>query len=227
MQKNNLWRMPFGYAPTFIIILGFVLVGFALEIATNGAGFPKPIAPINIFLIGIYLTLLTIVYFIKPFKKLVNWFASITMAVSSVLIFILLIAIAGVVPQGGAENIILLKKIGFSHMISSWAYVFSLLFVCTSLFFTVLRKLIHFKVRHIGFLLSHVGFFIILFFGSLSVGHLETYNVELFIDSPTHQGFYFDKLRAMDTPEYPDQQFIKRTVNLPFSLEMKRFEIDN
>lgn len=227
MQKNNLWRMPFGYAPTFIIIVGFVLVGFALEIATNGTGFPKPIAPINIFLIGIYLTFLTIVYFIKPLKKLVNWFSSITMAVSSVVVYIMLIAIAGFIPQGGAENILLLKKIGFSHMISSWPYIFSLLFVCTSLFFTVFKKLMNFRVRYIGFLLSHFGFFIILFFGSLSVGHLETYNVDLFIDSPTHQGFYFDKLRAMDTPEFPGQQSIKRTVNLPFSLRMKRFEIDN
>ncbi len=227
MQKNNLWRMPFGYAPTFIIIVGFVLVGFALEIATGGTGFPKPIAPINIFLIVAYLALLTAAYFIKPFKILVTWFSSITMAVTSVLVYILLISIAGFVPQGGAENIVLLKKIGFTHMISSWPYIFNLSFVCSSLFFIVLRKLINFQVRHIGFLLSHVGFFIILFFGSLSVGHLETYNVELFIDSPTHQGFYFDKLRAMDIPEYLGQQFIKRTVNLPFSLKMKRFEIDN
>ena len=74
--------MPFGYAPTFIIIVGFTLVGFALEIATNGNGFPKPIAPVNIFLILMYLVFLTIVYFIKPLRKLINWFSSITLAVT-------------------------------------------------------------------------------------------------------------------------------------------------
>jgi len=227
MQKNNIWRIPFGYAPTFIIISGFVIVGFALEIATGGNGFPKPIAPINFFLIGIYLILLITANFIKPFKKLRNWFSGITMAVTSVTIYILLIAIAGFIPQGGIENNLLFNKLGFTHMISSWPYIISLLFVCTALFFTIIRKLEHFKVKHIGFLLNHIGFFIILFFGSMSVGHLEKFNVDLFIDSPTHQGFYFDKLLPNEVPEFPGQQFIKRSVDLPFSLNLQRFEIDN
>jgi len=227
MQKNNIWRIPFGYAPTLIIIIGFVIVGFALEIATGGNGFPKPIAPINIFLIGIYFILLIVAYYIKPLKKLINWFSSITMAVVSVCVYIILIAIAGFVPQGGMENNLIFKGIGFTHMISSWPYVFSLLFVCTALFYTILKKLINFKIRYVGFLLGHIGFFIILFFGSLSVGNVEKYNVELFINSPEHQGFYVDKLLPAETPEFPGQQFIKRIVDLPFSISMQRFEIKN
>ena len=217
--------MPFGYAPTFIIIIGFVLVGFALEIATGGNGFPKPITPINLFLIGLYFVVLIAVFLIKSLSKIINWFSSITLAITSVTVYIVLIAIAGFVPQGGDENI--LQRLGFTHMIYSWPYVFSLLFVCTTLFYTVLNKLMNFKVKYIGFLLSHLGFFIILFFGSLSVGHIEKYNVELFIDSPTHQGFYFDELHASEIPEFPSQQFVKRNVRLPYSLEMRRFEIDN
>jgi len=226
MQKDNFWRMPFGYAPTFIIIIGFVLVGFALEIATVGSGFPKPIAPINIFLAGFYLILLTILYFIKPVKKYVNWLSSITLAVVSTAVYVVLIAIAGFIPQGTFEDNIL-QRLGFTHLISSWPYVFSLLFVCTALFYTIFKKLLNFKVRHFGFLLGHIGFFIILFFGSLSVGNLEKYNVELFENSPTHQGFYFDELRTSEIPEFPNQQFVKRNISLPFSLEMSRFEIDN
>ncbi|RLC53172.1 MAG: hypothetical protein DRH89_03270 [Candidatus Cloacimonadota bacterium] len=225
MRKKDFWCMPFGYAPTFILIIGFVLVGFALEIATGSNGFPKPIAPLNLSLIVIYFLILISLNFVKSFRKYINWLSSITMAVSSAIVYIILIAIAGFLPQGGGDN--LLQKIGFTHMISSWPYVFSLLFVCTALFYTILKKLMRFKVKYIGFLLRHIGFFIILFFGSLSVGNIEKYNIELFIDSPTHQGFYFDKLRANEIPEFPDQKLIKRNVSLPFSLEMKRFEIDN
>ena len=226
MQKSNIWRMPFGYAPTFIIIAGFILVGFALEFAVGGTGFPKPIAPINFFLIGFYLTILTALYFVKPLKDLFRWFSSITMAVSSVIAYVVLIAVAGFVPQGMSGDQ-LLHRIGFTHMISSWPYVISFIFVTTSLYSTIIKKSIKFKVRNVGFLLSHIGFFIILFFGTMSSGHLETYNVELFIDSPEHQGFYFDKLRAGETPQLPDQDFIRRKVDLPFSLRMNRFEIDN
>jgi len=226
MKKNDFWRMPFGYAPTFLIIIGFVLVGFALEIVTGSKGFPKPIAPINIFIIGFYLIFLTVLNFVKSLKKYINWFSSITMAVTSAAVYIILIAIAGFVPQGMViDNF--LHRIGFTHMITSWPYVFSLLFVCTALYYTILKKLLNFKVKHIGFLLGHIGFFIILFFGSLSVGHLETYNVELFTNSPTHQGFYYDRLPADEDGELQKQKFVKKNISLPFSLEMKRFEIDN
>jgi len=226
MQKNNFWRMPFGYAPTFIIILGFVLVGFALEVVSSGNGFPKPIAPINFFLIGFYLGLLIILFFIKKLRQYINWLSSIKVAIASATVFIVLIAIAGYLPQGKFEDNIL-QKLGFAHMITSWPYVFSLLFVCTALFYTVLMKLVNFKIRYIGFLLSHIGFFIILFLGSLSVGHLEEYNIELFVDYPSQQGFYYDEIRVNEIPEFPNQKFVKRDVDLPFSLEMHRFEIDN
>jgi len=160
MKKNDFWRMPFGYAPTFLIIIGFVLVGFALEIVTGSKGFPKPIAPINIFIIGFYLIFLTVLNFVKSLKKYINWFSSITMAVTSAAVYIILIAIAGFVPQGMViDNF--LHRIGFTHMITSWPYVFSLLFVCTALYYTILKKLLNFKVKHIGFLLGHIGFFII------------------------------------------------------------------
>ncbi len=227
MQKKNNRRVSFRYTPSFLIIIGFIIVGFALEIANSGAGFPTPLSPFNIYFIIFYILTLTILYFIKPLKHLINWFSSMTMAVSTISVFMILVAIAGFVPQGGLETNTLLKKIGFSHLITSWTYVFSLLFVTTSLFFVIMKKLIPFRIKNIPFLLNHIGLFIILFFGSLSVGHLEKYNVELFIDSAVQEGFMFDKLRPNETPEFPDQKLIKRTVSLPFMLKMSRFEIDN
>ncbi len=211
-EKRNkpIWVKPWGYAEGWFIVFGLLSTGLALQLATGGIDRNILSWPVNI-VAGIVLTSVIVISWIFLKKKtVVTWLASIPAAITSITMVTFLVLLMGFTLQEDAQNPIWIQKLGLSNMVSSWPFLFGMLFLLAALGMATMSRIIPFKGRNIGFFLNHAGLYIIILGGLLGSADLKRYIMNL------HEGeivwYASDKL---------GQQ-----VQMPLALELVSFNME-
>ena len=208
MDKKKTWQYPWSYKESLIIGLGFIIIGFALEIFTNGKGVQPPVFPYNlILLLQLIIFIPTVYLFIKK-HFFIQWITSVPAAISAVLLMAIFVLLMGFIPQQHVPGS-LLSKLVLTHIFQSWPYLFITFFLILILGFTIVKRILPFSLKNIGFFLNHAGLWLIITAASLGAGDIEKRTIYCYKNYPAWFGIDKDENK----------------IEMPFALELTKFEI--
>ena len=181
MQENKIIKSSSRkeYRKGFLFSLGLLVTGIFLELVTNGKGTGLPSWPVNVQLGLSFIIILVFVQIYYRDLSVIKWISRVPAAVSSIALFSLLVLIMGLSPQDDPEAPVFLRLTGFSHVRNSYPFILSGLYVLTSLGLVTLRRSSPLNLKNAGFLLNHLGMWLIVFAGSLGAGDLQRVNIRV------------------------------------------------
>lgn len=201
--KKVFWCFPWGYAESIVIVLGILFCGIFIDLVTNK---PIPIIkfPFNI-IVGFILILSLIVASYKYKNKgVTRWINSYYASITSVCLFGFISIIMALIPQGGKSSLFIY------NITSSYTYFLSYFFFLVVLGMVILKRVIPFKIKNIGFLFSHLGLWVVLFAAGIGYGDIQKMTMYL---------------REGETVWYAEDKENKK-VELPLALKLKDFDIE-
>ena len=172
VKNDVLWKSNWKYRESFIIAIVLLIVGFIIEAFSGGRGVFIPNWPVNLYILVAFLNLLVALHILYKETKVVRWLASVPAAVSSIVIFTVLILLMGFTPQNDDQANEFLRLIGVSHATRSWSYLIISIYFLTTLGMVSLRRIWPLSKKNIGFLLNHAGLWILIASASLGTGDL-------------------------------------------------------
>ncbi|OFY36285.1 MAG: hypothetical protein A2275_11490 [Bacteroidetes bacterium RIFOXYA12_FULL_35_11] len=208
MNKRKIWQYPWTYKESVVIGLGFILIGFALEIFSDGKGVHPPVFPYNIILLLQLIIFIPAISFFMKKHPFIQWMTSVPAAISAILLMTIFVLLMGFIPQQAIPNSIV-SRIGLTHIFESWSYLFITLYLVLILGFTLVKRLTPFSIKNTGFFLNHAGLWIIITAASLGAGDIEKRTMYCYKDNPAWLGI--------------NKSGEKK--NMPFALELSKFEI--
>ena len=178
MNKNKpIWQKPWRYKEGIIISLVLLIIGFALEYLSGGKGVTHLVEyPNNLYFgIGLIVFIVLLSFFGKQ-SAIVQWLESIPAAISSITLLVFVSLLMGLTLQYNSSAPALIQKLGLAHVITSWPYLFSNLFLLLSLGMVTLKNLKAFELQKLGYIVSHLGLWMVIFganFGSSQLLRLQ------------------------------------------------------
>jgi hypothetical protein len=172
-----IWQKPWQYKESIIISLALLILGFALEYSSGGRGVTHLIEyPYNIYLgIGLIVFIVLLSFFGKR-SAIAQWLESIPAAICSIALLLFVSLLMGLTLQYDSSAPDLIQKLGLSHVITSWPYLFANLLLLLSLGMVILKNLKAFVINKLGYVISHLGLWIVIFganFGSSQLVRLQ------------------------------------------------------
>lgn len=148
-----------------------------MEYFGGGQGISHLVAyPFNLYLgAGIMLILIFLSFFGRGWA-LVEWLESVPAAISSIVLLLVVTMLMGFILQHDDSSSGLIRKLGLSHMVTSWSYLFANLFLLLSLGLVTIKNIKSFQLKKAGFIVSHLGLWLVLFganFGSSQLIRLQ------------------------------------------------------
>lgn len=176
-NQKPIWERPWKYNEGIIVSLSLLLLGVSMEFASGGSGISNLVVyPFNLYFgVGI-IVLLVFLSFIGKKWALVEWLESIPAAISSIALLLFVTMLMGFTLQHDDSSSELIKKLGLSHIVTSWPYLFANLFLLLSLGLVTIKNIKTFQFNKVGFIVSHLGLWIVLFganFGSSQLVRLQ------------------------------------------------------
>jgi hypothetical protein len=220
--KTKLWQHPWGYKESFLIALVLILTGFLIELIAGG-GIRMPVWPMNVAIILVF-----IIYFVLIHRlvkhPIVRWLSSTQAAIASITAFTVMVLLLGFIPQSSTANSSgLLSGLGLTHVISSWPYLLSALYLLVVLGFTIVRRFKSFTIKNIAFLLNHIGLWIVIVTASLGSADMWKLTMQLETNHPVttaydSQGQAYNMgfgmlLQDFQIEEYPPELGLMRNNN--------------
>jgi len=207
--RKKTWIFPWKYKESFVIAFGLLLIGFLLELFSNGGGFYSPTWPNNLIIL---LSLVVYIIFTHFFvtHPLIKWLGSIPAAISAIIVFTTLILLMGFIPQNKENSITIINKIGLNHITQSFSYVIISFYLLIILGYTITKRLYPINLKNFAFFMNHAGLWVVLATGSLGAGDI----VRLIMP-----------IQEKQTSKYAYDNNNK-LFQLPFSIELIDFSID-
>jgi hypothetical protein len=201
------WQFPWGYRKSLAIAIGLCLLGTLLEVLVDT---PPPLIgfPFNLLIVIAFLTLAITAYRLKKHHPLVQWLTNLPAALSAISYFGVMTLIIGLVPQ--SSNLHAHSLLGFTHLWRSWQFFFAWLYLLTILTFVILKRAVPLSYRNIRFLVSHLGFWLIILAMALGAGDKHKLNLVLHQGKPESSGIDLNGMRQ----------------DLPFTLKLSEFWIE-
>ena len=142
MNKNRLvWEKPWKYKEGIIISLTLLMLGFALEYSSNGSGVVHLINyPNNLYFGGGFILLIIAISVFGKQWAIKQWLENIPAAICSIGLLLLVSLLMGITLQFDDNAPTLIKKLGLSHVVSSWPYLFANLFLLLTLGMVILKN---------------------------------------------------------------------------------------
>lgn len=168
-SKRKIWRSPWGYLESVIIVAGIVAAGFILQAAVGGFDLRLMRWPVNIIIGGIIVSAIILMTFLR-WSAFSRWFSGTTMAVTLIGALVTLGIVMGLTPQVflGTEPVGgTVSRFGLDNLTSSWAFVTVYLLTLLSLGAVIARRLTRFSLRDYAFILNHLGLWLLLFAAGL------------------------------------------------------------
>ncbi len=204
------WVFPWGYPEAFLIMAAVLLVGFAMEWVTPGDGLSAPAWPWN-GVIGAALILgALILQLALPKNPVVRWLSQVPASMGAIAAVTLSVLLMGLFLQGQPSGISWIDRLGLTRMATSWPFLLSISWFLFVLAMTTVRRSIPLRGRNIGFLLNHLGLWIVIAGGILGSGDLQRVTMTLSDGQTVWYGTDRDG----------------RTVELPLALELQRFHME-
>lgn len=204
-----MWQFPWRYKESFIIATGLFFCGILLQIASP-VTIPLICFPYNV-VIGILLILTSssLLYFCGK-NQVVIWLSGIPASISAIVLFSSLSLLIGFIPQHSVVDRSALD-FGFTHVVSSWPYLFSEIYLLIILCMVTIRRIFPFRWTNTGFILNHVGLIIVLSGIALGAGDKQKILMNLYESQLEWKG-YNEK---------------NQIVELPLAIKLKKFVIDD
>ena len=208
-KQRNLWESPWGYVESFIIGLGLLFAGFALEITTpNLSGF-SIVFPYNLYiLIAFCLVLITANKWLGDFQ-IVRWLSKVPAAITSICLVTFMVLIMGIIPQTQSE-ITIVNNLGLNHITTNWAFILIIILFLSNLGLVTIKRIIQFNSSNIGFILNHFGLFLALTAGLLGSGDLQRLTITT----------------QENIPSWIAKDELNNNIELPFAFFLKDFKAE-
>jgi hypothetical protein len=162
--NQNFWSQPWSFKQGFLFAVTFPLLGFIMELSFTHATPDLPSFPLNLIILGSFLLLISLLFFLFRKKAVIQFLSSISAAIPAIAIFVGIVLLMGLLPQNN-EAPFWVKKLELNHLLDHAMFYFSFAYLIVVLMFTVLKRLIPFKIKNSGFLLNHLGLLTILLAG--------------------------------------------------------------
>ena len=171
-----MWNFPWKFKESFAIAFGLIIVGFALEIVTPTV-FKSPLEYPENILVGIgFILILVLVRVVFSKNHFVRWLSGVPAAISAISVLALLTLLMGFIPQEDSFSP-LFNKIGLTHLLQSWPFLFIVIYFEVILGLTILRRLWKPQWKDLSFGLNHLGLWIIVFAVAFGRGDLKRWNM--------------------------------------------------
>ena len=210
MSQTKKGKFRKDYLSGFLIAIIIIIFGTILELVSGGRGTSLPSWPLNAFVGISFAFILAFVHFFYSDFYAVRWLSRVPASISSISLFTLLTLVLGLTIQNNPEAPEIFRRTGLDHIRHSYTFLFSGLYLLTTLGLVILRRTKKLSVRNIGFLLNHLGLWIIVMAGSLGVGDLIRLNIYVNENESVWYG-YNNNRQAME---------------LPFTIKLLDFDID-
>jgi hypothetical protein len=208
-KQRNLWENPWGYVESFIIGLGLMVAGFALEVSTPNLTTFKLIFPYNLYILISYCIILFIVYKWLSHLQIIRWLTKVPAAITSISLVTFLVLIMGIVPQVPSKSQFI-NTLGLNHITTNWAFILILIVFLSNLGLITIKRFLQFSLSNVGFILNHLGLFLALTAGVLGSGDLQ----RMTIDTKENEPSWI----ALDEENNP--------IELPFAFFLKDFRLE-
>ncbi|MCT4628699.1 cytochrome c biogenesis protein ResB [Winogradskyella sp.] len=208
-KQHNLWDKPWGYVESFIIGMGLMLAGFAIEASTGNAITLSISFPHNLIILIAYCTLLFVAHKWFSHVQIIRWLTKVPAAISSISLVTFMVMIMGIIPQTHSDNY-LVNLLGLNHITTNWAFILILFVFLSNLGLVTIKRFLQFKTSNIGFILNHLGLFIALTAGLLGSGDLERLTIQTTEEQPSWIAYNEDN----------------QPVELPFAFVLNDFRLD-
>ena len=175
-----LWQSPWGYAESFLIAFGLLLIGFMLEITVQSQSALKLVFPYNLMLGCVFVFLLILIYLLIRKTKAYRFFSGIPASVGAIVALTFLVIVMGITPQVPMQEDNLITRLSLNQLTSSWPFLLINLYLLLVLGFVIIRKSIPFKTKNWGFVCSHLGLWITVFAAGLGSGDLMRLRMDLY-----------------------------------------------
>ncbi len=181
-QNNKItWDYPWGYVESFFVVFGLILMGFALEFSASGRGVPEfTTLSLNITAILFVILILAGGIFFRK-SMLIQWLSGIPAAISAIAGITFMALLMGLTLQQEDADSSWLNHLGLTHITNSWPYLIATAYLLITLGMATLKRIIPLKLSNLGYLLNHLGLWIVLFsatFGASQIQRIEMSVVE-------------------------------------------------
>lgn len=199
MQKK-LWRFPWSYPESIIVVLGILAAGFVLQVELGPCEFDLLAYPVNLLILAALIIFCIACAFIDQ-SAFVKWFSSIAFSISLLCAILILGIVMGLIPQrttSAPGNF--LATIGLTHMTSSWPFVLAYVTILLSLGSLITRRLKHWKPLTLSFHFNHIGLWILLAAAGLGQADMRRYIMYPELMMPTQWNVYSNSGEALELP---------------------------
>lgn len=210
MKNNRSDKVRKDYRQGFTVALLILIAGSLIEWISNGKGVSLPSWPMNAFVGISFAFLLVFLHFFYSDVPAVKWLSRVPASISSIVLFTFLTLILGLTIQNNPDAPKFLKMIGLSHVRTSYTFLLSGMYLLTTLGLVILRRVKKLTYRNTGFMLNHLGLWLIVLSGSLGAGDLTRLNIYVNEGESVWYGYTKDR----------------QPRELPFSLKLIDFDID-
>lgn len=173
--KRKIWQTPWSYPESVAFCLGLFVIGMMLQLTVGPLSSRIFTFPNNITIGVAYLVVLAITYAFARKSEFVRWLSSTSTAITSILCLGVVVILMGITPQreivdGHAHSVI--SSLGLDIITRTWYFGLLYFFLLSILGLTIFRKAGSLSLKNIGFVLNHLGLWIVLFAGVLGSGDL-------------------------------------------------------
>ena len=201
---NRLWKMKEG----FVSGAGLILVGLALQYSVGPLDWSAFAFPINAICLVLYLAFLALIYALRHRVRLFSFFFTTEAAVPTLLYAALLTVAMGLTRQV-APHERAIDPIGLTRMLSFWPFVLIYGRLTGIVGLIAIRQILHFRLRELPSLLSHLGVFIAIVAATLGSADMERVKLTASMDMPEWRATH-------------EQGFLE----LPLAIQLEKFTID-
>lgn len=209
-QKKVLWKFPWGYPEGFFIAFFLMIIGFGIEYISGGKGIGTLSWKMNAIVGLLFLNILVTVYFFFGQSNIVKFLSSIPASISAISVFTFVVLLMGLTPQFDNEVSEFSRRLGLSHITSSWQYLIIQIYFLINLGFVTIKRIIPFQWKNLGFILNHAGVWITIVAASLGSGDLKRLHMQL------------DENKAT----WIARDEMNNAFQLPFAMKLLNFDIE-
>lgn len=176
-NKRKIWQFPWRYEESIVFVLGFIVIGSALQLVTGGFNYFLLQFPVNL-IVGIAIIILLLVFSFARKNPLYQWISGVPFSVTVIGALLILTLIMGLTPQVvhvHDHDRSVFAMLGFRQVTSSWPFVLVYFLTLISLGSIIIRRLIAFKIQDYAFYFNHIGLWILLFAAGLGAADIKRY----------------------------------------------------
>lgn len=202
MENHSMWNKPWKSAEGYLIGGGLVAVGILFQLVAGPIQWDHFAWPVNIIILIIFLSIIGLMYCLRSKVYLFEWMMHIQSAIPSIAYALGLTIIMGVTVQTDHGGIPWL-----SQMLTFWPFVLIYTWITLIAGLVTLKRIMHFRVKDIPFILNHLGLFIAMTCATLGNADMQKLQMTVRTDVP--------EWRALDRQG--------DTVELDLAIELHKF----